>query len=70
MKTAAAGEIKQRLDNDAAVINHFLQSRLNVGAVKHQQRAAVAGLIAQIRFKKTAIQTLIGKGRIVGGRNL
>jgi len=66
VEAAAAGEVEQRTDYLAAVLLHLGQGGLDVGAVEHQQGAAVGGLAAGVGTVDAAVQALVGEGAVVG----
>ena len=48
------------------MLAHLGLGCFDIGAVEHQERAALGRAAAQIRLIETAVQPLIGKGAVVG----
>ena len=66
METAATGEVEQGAHYGAACIGHLGLGCDNIGAVEHQESAALRALVAQIGAIEAAIKPFPFEGAIIG----
>lgn len=66
VEAAATGEVEQGANDGAPVLEYLGLGCGNVGAVEHQQGAALGALAAQVRPVEAAIQSFPRKGRVIG----
>ncbi len=66
VETAATGEIKQGANYGAPGAGYLALGRLDIGAVEHQECAALRALVAQIGAVEAAIQPFSLEGAIIG----